>query len=112
EVDASVENETAHSAVAANVGAAGERRDISETAGAVHIEIRGARSGEIRVVQDVDHIHAEFKLLGFRDFEAFDQIHVEVKSRRTAKYVASECSRLSWLRIDQEGVPVRVHDRL
>src|SRR5262245_57199185 len=98
EIDTAVDDQTAHPAVSAGIEAGGETGNLSE--GTVSVD-RGAGIREVRVVQDVDRIQTEFEALCFRNFEPFDEVHIQVKEPRSANRALAESPDLSRLRVDQ-----------
>ena len=103
EVDARVENETPHSAIAAGINAAGQTRDCAEIGGVNVCD----RSCEVRMVQHIDDIDPELELLALMNSESFDHIHVQVERARTSERRISGRSNLSRLRIHQKHLCVR-----
>src|SRR2546427_11442061 len=70
EVNARVENETPHSAVAARVDAAGQTVDCAEIGGFDVCD----RGRKVRMIQYIDHVDPELKLLAFMTSESFDHV--------------------------------------
>src|SRR5262245_41080768 len=75
------------------------RRDTSECVHAVDIR---RWSSEVRVVQHIDRVDAEFEFLGFVDPEALDEIGVKTQAPRTFQCGQSERAHFSRLRIYQD----------
>ena len=63
------------------------------------------------MVKYVDSIQPEFKLSAFVDLEPLDHVHVQAKASGSLDRAVSESPNFSWLRIYQNDLAVRSHDR-
>ena len=77
EVQPRIEHEASHSAVTAGIQTAGKSRDAPECTVAVDGRTRCA---EIRMIQDVDRIDANFELFALGNPEALHHVHVQVET--------------------------------
>src|SRR5437867_1930237 len=64
------------------------------------------------MVQDIDGIQPEFEYFIFMDPEPLDQVHVQVQASGPSDRGISKRSNFSRLRIHQNNLAVRSHDRL